>query len=86
MTVDDCNCVASSEAGKDRIIKLAKGTFKEITVEEGDCLNISMNVTLSRADKSISIHIEKFVKELIEKRCITKKPVTPATLTTDEAM
>jgi hypothetical protein len=73
--------VASSEKVKDSIINLAKDTFIEITVEEGDYLNIiGMNVTLSRADKSISIHIKKFIKDLIEKRGITKKSVTPATL------
>lgn len=79
VTVDDCFCVASDAATKREVIKLCRDCFQEITVEEGNELNIiGMNFDFDRVGKQVTIRQQQFIRELVKAHGVSKKSVTPA--------
>ena len=78
-TVDDCFCIVSDSMAKEKLIQMCKDTFQEITVEEGDSLNIiGMNFQFDRTSKTVIVQQKQFVKELVEKFGVTRAAATPA--------
>jgi hypothetical protein len=64
IVVDDLTCIAPFGSGvKEAMYKLCIDTFKEITVEEGDIINvIGMRFEVDRVNNSVSVSQGKFVK------------------------
>ena len=80
-TVDDCFFITSDTTAKEKLICMCRDTFKEITVEEGDSLNIiGMNFNFDRVSKTVKVQQRQYIKDLIEKLEVKKSVPTPALL------
>ena len=80
LTVDDAYGAATPEM-KSRILKLCRDAFKEITLEEGDNINvIGMNIQLDRIKGTVKIQQKRFVEKLLADRGVTKAAPTPCTM------
>jgi hypothetical protein len=82
ITVDDCTACQTRNSGlKERFYELCKRTFQDITVEEGDTIEvIGMTFELDRNERSVKVTQKRFITKIIEKYGIIKKSVSPSTL------
>jgi hypothetical protein len=79
IVVDDLTCIAPFGSGmKEEIKKLCVDTFKEITMEEGDTINvIGMKFEVDRINKLVKVTQGKFFKSCVEMFDNLKEYPTP---------
>ena len=79
ITVDDC-LFAVSITEKERLYKVCRDAFEDITVEEGDTVNvIGMSIHLNRAEGSATIKQDGYIKKLLAEWGPTDRAPTPST-------
>ena len=81
LTVDDLTGVAPRGSGvKEQLMALCRATFDEITIKEGDVINvIGMTFEMDRLRGAVSISQKRFVDKTVETFGVTKKAITPST-------
>jgi hypothetical protein len=81
ITVDDCTCIAPFNSGlKEMLLSLCRDTFQEITVEEGDKINvIGMYFEIDRECKSVKVSQKRFADKAVSSYKITRTAITPYT-------
>ena len=81
ITVDDLTCVVSKDSNlKEQIIEMCKSHFVNITLSEGDTIEvIGMTFVIDRVKRSVSVSQRKFVNKSCKNFNVVKKSVTPCT-------